>query len=137
MDARELLAELERLGVELATDGERLRYRPRGAVAPRLRAAMAVRRAELLALLDREEAEVRWRADAMRPQVPLTGPIPPLSARPTAPASAGCCTSCGDPLRPGDRHRCAPCVKAAWRVLREVYASPTRRRPDGTGRHPA
>jgi len=103
MDARDLLAELERRGVELARDGERLRYRPQHVVTPPLRAAMVERRDELLALLADEEAELGWRVGAMRAQVPPTGPIPPLLARPTAPVSAGCCSSCGDPLRAGTR----------------------------------
>ncbi len=127
MDARELLVELERRGVELAMSGRRLRYRPRHAVTPVLRSAMAERRDELLALLAAEEAEVRWRADAMRAQVPPTGPIPTLSARPETPIAPGCCPSCGGRLPARGRYRCDPCVKAAWRALREA-----RVRPSGT-----
>ena len=127
MDARELLVELERRGVELAISGRRLRYRPQHAVTPVLRVAMAERRDELLALLADEEEEVRWRADAMRSRVPATGPIPTLCARPATTVAPGCCLSCGERLPAGGRYRCDPCVKAAWRALREA-----RVRPSGT-----
>lgn len=130
MDARELRATLERLGVELAADGERLRYRPQCAVTPVLRAAMTQRRDELLALLVAEEAEVRWRVDAMRTQMPWTGAIPSLSVHPMTRIWAGGCSSCGDALGPGERYRCTPCIRAAWQVLREVRAGPDRRRTD-------
>ena len=125
MDVSELLAELDRLGVELATDGERLRYRPRFAVTPCLRAAIAERRDELLMLLGADEAGVRRRADAMRAQLPPTGPIPPLTTRPTTPISARSCSSCGEPLRRRERYRCDRCVRAAWSALREVRVRPT------------
>ena len=125
MAARDLLVELERRGVELAADGERLRYRPRDAVPPELRVAIVTHKQELLALLADEEAEVGWRAEAMRFQVPPTGPIPVLAARPVGPLTDdGRCQSCGDLLPPEGRYRCEPCIKAAWRALREVRVRP-------------
>ncbi len=48
--AATVLAELTQRGVELAVDGDRLRYRPAGAVPDELRDAMAACRQELLAL---------------------------------------------------------------------------------------
>jgi hypothetical protein len=124
MAAQDLLAELGRRGVELAADGERLRYRPRDAVPPELRVAIVEHKHALLALLADEEAEVRWRADAMRTQLTPTGPIPALAARPIGARESGQCLSCGDPLGPRSRYRCEPCVKAAWQVLREVRVRP-------------
>ena len=48
--ATTVLAELTRRGVELAVVGDRLRYRPVGAVTDELRVAMVACRQELLAL---------------------------------------------------------------------------------------
>ena len=121
MDATEVLAELTRRGVKIMVEGDRLRFRPQQAVTPDLRAAMAAHKAELLTLLDGDEPEVRWRADAMRLRMPPTGVIPPIYARSlTSPTPPGDCLSCGEPLTPGNKYHCEPCVKAAWLVLREV-----------------
>src|SRR5688500_13741616 len=106
MDARHLLVEFERRGVEVRTDGGQLRYRPQGAVTAELRAAMAARRDELLTLVDREEQHVRWRVDAMAAQVPSSGSIPFLVARPLVAASDESCASCCDALPPDACHRC-------------------------------
>ena len=119
MAASELLAELKRRGVELAVAGAQLRYRPKDAVTPELRAAMVGCKADLLRLLADDDHQVRWRADAMRPQVPPTGPIPFLVVC-SAPPAAGSCLSCGDPLEPGRGCRCEPCVEAVQLVLNEV-----------------
>ncbi len=120
MAAQDLLTELVRRGVELAVDGTRLRYRPKDAVPPELRAAIVQHKGELLALLDDAEAEVRWRADVMRAQLTPIGPIPVLAARPLSTCARGRCLSCGDPLGSTNYVRCEPCIKAAWQVLREV-----------------
>jgi hypothetical protein len=67
------------------------------------------------------DPEVRWRLEAMAPQVPKSGPIRGvLSARSIPNHADGMCLSCGDPLR-GDAAstafrvplRCQPCRKAA------------------------
>jgi hypothetical protein len=116
-----LLAELMRRRVEVAVDGDRLRFRPQDAVTPELRAALIEHKADLIRLLDPVSDEVIWRIDAMRPQVPRTGAIGCLLARPEArTAPAGMCVSCGDPLATDRRSRCAPCVSAIERVLNEV-----------------
>jgi hypothetical protein len=117
---RELLAELERRRVQLAADGDRLCYRPRHLVPPELRAAMAAHKAELLRLLEMEEREIGWRAEAMRPQVRRSGPIPFLVARRPIRDAPGACLSCGDPMSPDRRYRCTPCAAAAQRVLRAL-----------------
>lgn len=120
MGASEVLAELTRRGIEIAVDGDRLRFRPQHAVTPDLRAALIEHKADLIRLLGPDD-EVAWRIDAMRPQVPRTGAIPVLIARPEAKtAPRGMCVSCGDPLVEGCRSRCAPCVSAVERVLNEV-----------------
>lgn len=49
--AVDLLAELHALGVELVAEGERLRFRPREAVGPELRARMVRLKPELIALI--------------------------------------------------------------------------------------
>ena len=86
--------------------------------------AIVAHKRELLALLADEEAEVGWRAEVMRAQLPPTGPIPVLAARPVGALTDERCLSCGDPLPPEGRFRCEPCIKAAWRALREVRVRP-------------
>jgi len=51
MSAAALLAHVRLLGIELETDGARLRWRPRDAVGPALRAALLAHREELIAVL--------------------------------------------------------------------------------------
>lgn len=58
MEARALLAELERRGVELRAAGDRLRFRPPSAVPLALLAKLKARKPELLALLEAETATV-------------------------------------------------------------------------------
>ena len=66
--------------------------------------------------------------DVMRPQIPPTGGIPSLRARPDLPVPARPeigpaveCLSCGEPLlSDGHSPRCAPCVEAVNRVLDEI-----------------
>src|SRR4051794_11547003 len=121
MGPTEVLAELTRRGIEVAVDGDRLRFRPQGAVTPDLRAALIEHKSGLIRLLGSDDEEVAWRVVAMRPQVPPTGTIPILLARPEAKtAPRGTCLSCGDPLAPDRRIRCLPCVQAIERVLNEV-----------------
>jgi len=62
-------------------------------------------------------ADVRWRVEAMRPQVPAVGAVPFLKVRPGA-GGAGRCLSCGDPAAVGSR--CRPCIEATNRVIAEV-----------------
>jgi hypothetical protein len=120
MGASQVLAELTRRGVELVVDGDRLRFRPQSAVTPDLRDALIEHKADLIRLLGPDD-DVAWRVEAMRPQVPRTGAIPILLARPEAKsAPLGMCVSCGDPLTEGRRIRCAHCVRAVERVLNET-----------------
>jgi hypothetical protein len=63
------------------------------------------------------EREVAWRISVMQPQVPVTGAIPFLLARPGVRFPLGTCGSCGDPLGPDDRYRCTHCADAAVAVL--------------------
>jgi TubC N-terminal docking domain len=64
--AADLLLELDRLGVRLQADGDKLRFNPRSAVTPDMLARLKVHKAELLALL-RNGAAVIVRV----PDVPL------------------------------------------------------------------
>jgi hypothetical protein len=122
MNAAALLADLHRRGIRLSVSGERLGVdAPKGIVTPNLRAALVEHKADLIRLLGTDDSEVAWRVEAMRPQVPRTGAIPVLLARPEAKtAPCGTCVSCGDPLVEDRRSRCAPCVSAVERVLNEV-----------------
>ena len=66
MSPAALLTELRQRGVELATAGDRLRYRgPRTALTPEVRRAIADHKADLLLLLAAEVARAEWeRLDA-------------------------------------------------------------------------
>ena len=88
MTAEELIRELRGRGVELTVEGDRVRYRPKNAVPAELQLILTRHKHQLLALLSSTDPEVAWRADRMRSQVPVTGPIPFLVARP-APVGEG------------------------------------------------
>jgi TubC N-terminal docking domain len=119
MTPAELVGSLRRRGILLvpAPDG-RLRYRPREALSEAERAVLARHRDEILALLDADP--IGWRTAVMAPQMSRSGTIPLLLARPGITLPLGSCCSCGDPLGPGDRYRCGPCVEAAVAVLEAV-----------------
>ena len=112
------LAEARAAGLEVRAEPGRLVVRGPRRAEP-LAHRLLERTAEVLELLAAEDAEVAWRAAAMRPQVPVRGPIPLLVAREFAPVPGGC-ASCGDPLSGGRPFRCGPCARAAWLVLHEV-----------------
>ena len=111
----EVLAEARAGGLEVRAEANRLVVR-----GPRVLEALARELLEqkptVLGLLADEEVELRWRIAAMRPQLPVRGPIPFLVAR-EASTISGRCLSCGEPLLPGRAVRCALCVRAAQRVL--------------------
>ena len=115
MSPLEVLVSLHRRGIIVAPAGDgRLRYRPSDALSAEERAELGRHREALLGLL---ADPVGWRVAVMAEQMPTRGPIPLLIARPGVRFPlAGCC-SCGDPLRPDQRYRCAPCVTAAVAVL--------------------
>lgn len=80
MNAIDLLTELRRRGLELRPDGERLLYRPKGAVTPELAAAIRAHKPELLALLSQEaQAELALERKAIQAEanIPLTGETRP------------------------------------------------------------
>ena len=87
----------------------------------RLRGPLAVIHAIAPEDLSTLRVELIWRRQAMRPQVPLTGPVLLLSARPGR-HPAGCCWSCGERLLPGTnaQDRCLLCVEAAKAALIEA-----------------
>ena len=87
-----------------------MRYRPREALSASERASLARLRNAILELFEADP--IGWRAAIMRAQVPRTGAIPLLVARPGIRFVPGSCCSCGDP-RPVDRYRCPPCEAAA------------------------
>jgi len=115
----EVLGSLRRRGILLVPLGDgRLRYRPQGGLSEAECAVLARHRDTILALLDADP--IGWRAAVMGTQVPATGAIPLLLARPGVRFAVGSCCSCGDPLDPDDRYRCRSCVKAAVAVLESV-----------------
>ena len=128
--AVELLTDLRERGLRLRAEGERLLVAPKGALTPEIRDALVAHKSEILPLLQAQDPEVQWRLDAMRGQVPTSGPIPFLVARDIQPAP-GACQSCGDALNPGQPYRCRLCVEAAILALREFSAVLAGGRADG------
>lgn len=121
MTPAEIVGSLHRRGILVVPTGDgRLRYHPREALSGTERAALARHREAILALFDADP--VGWRAGVMAAQVPRTGAIPLLIARPGVRFRAGSCCSCGDP-RPVDRYRCAPCAAASIHALAAVPAA--------------
>src|SRR5690348_9672495 len=94
----EAVAEARAAGLDVQAEGGRLIIR--GARRhPDLAQGLLVRKAEVLALLAAEDAEVAWRAATMRPQIPPHGPVPFLTAG-DVPIEPRCCQSCGNVLAP-------------------------------------
>jgi hypothetical protein len=81
MTPAEMVGSLHRRGVDLVPAGDgRLRYRPRKALSEAERAVLARHRDAILALFDADPTG--WRAAVMAAQVPRSGAIPLLLARP-------------------------------------------------------
>jgi hypothetical protein len=113
--AGEVLASLHRRGVILVpTPDGRLAYRPRDALSAAERAEISHHREALLGLL---ADPVGWRVAVMAAQVPQSGPLPLLLARPGIRFPLGTCYSCGGPLGPVGRYGCGPCIEAVVTVL--------------------
>jgi hypothetical protein len=119
MTAVELLIAFQRRGLTVVPgdDGE-LHYRPRNAISDSERAELARHRDAILALF--EAHPVGWRTAAMLAQLPRTGGIPLLLARPVTGPSPGSCCSCGDRLCDDERYRCRSCVQAAVEALAAI-----------------
>jgi hypothetical protein len=116
--AGDIVTEARTAGLEVRAEAERLVVRGPRAQEAFARGLLAAKGA-VLALLAAEDAEVAWRVDAMRSQVPRNGPIPFLVAREGG-FAIGCCRSCGDPIEPDRRFRCRLCVQAAQLVLQAL-----------------
>ena len=122
MTPGEMLGSLRQRGILVVPSGDgRLRYRPRNALSGAERAVLARHRDAILALLDADPTG--WRAAVMAAQVPRTGAIPLLLARPGIRFPPGSCCACGDPLSPDERYRCGPCAAATVHVLAAVQAA--------------
>ena len=117
----EALAEARALGLEVRAEADRLVVRGPRVYEPVAQRLLAEKPA-VLRVLHAEEAEVAWRAAAMQPQCPRSGPIPLLQARAVAVAD-GACLSCGIPIETASVPRCRFCVEAARLVLREIRES--------------
>jgi hypothetical protein len=125
--AGELLEDCRRRGIALEAVGEGLKVRARReCLTDALKGELSARKPELLALLTcQREPEplplteaVAWRVAAMRAQHRPGEPFPVLLARPVAELPEVGCFTCGASLPPG-YCRCAPCIEAAWIVVRE------------------
>ena len=119
MDSMTLLVEARVAGLDVRVEGDRLIVRGPKTAAP-LAQQLLDRKPEVLELLSGEDYEVAWRVEFMRTQVRPTGPVPFLVARRTLSDTRGLCLSCDAPLPEGATVRCAPCVRAAERVLNEL-----------------
>ena len=100
-DALTVLTEARAVGLEVRAEPGRLVVRgPRSleTVAQRL----LERKREVSALLAAEDADVAWRIDAMRPQVPQRGAIPVLVAREGRTDTRVLCLLRGAAARGGD-----------------------------------
>lgn len=116
MTAAEVLGSLRRRGIVVVPSGDgRLRVRPRDALTAAECEDLARHRDAILALFDADP--IGWRAAAMAAQLPRSGAIPLLLARPGAGVSPDGCCSCGDPLRVDERYRCRACAAAAVAAL--------------------
>ena len=111
-----LLAEARTAGLTVGADGDRLVVRGTKSQTSLVERLLADKAGVLAVLAGEREAEVAWRVAVMAPQVPATGTIPVLVARPNVAGPADC-LSCGDPMEAGQRYRCLACGEAARRVV--------------------
>jgi hypothetical protein len=75
--AAELLKELQAAGITLRADGDRLLFKPRGAMTPDLGARVKGCKRELLALLAGNVCEWNGQTFPLRPSPPASMPAPP------------------------------------------------------------
>ena len=116
MDRVTLLDRARHGGLAILLDGDRLVVRGPKRLETLAREVLAHKAAVVAAL----EAEVAWRAEAMRGQVQAGLPLRFLAAC-AVDSNLGSCLSCGDPVAELYGVRCAPCREAAWRVVRELH----------------
>lgn len=116
----EVLLRARAAGLSVVADGGRLVVKGPKSASDLAREVLS-HKLEVLPLVqaEEEEAEVRWRVDAMRPQVPRTGPIPLLVAQDGSGSERGC-LSCGGTLDGDNQYRCRWCARAARLVLDEL-----------------
>ncbi len=114
-----LLTDLQARSVRLYLAGDELRYKAKaGTMTPDLAATIKPHKPALIALLQEEEAAVSWRAEAMREQIPVAGPVPFLAAVSNVALVPDVCLSCGESFTStGYVQRCHLCTVAANRVL--------------------
>jgi len=111
LSALSLLAKARDRGIELVADGGRLRYRaPWGVLTPDLRAALAARKGELLAVLGGERQQFHQQGDCRSPW--------PESLPGRGPRRIDCYARCeicgrGTWVRYGGTARCLGCALAA------------------------
>lgn len=122
MEPLTLIAQARAAGLELWTEGDRLKVRGPREAEP-IVAQLRDQKPAVMALLAAGDMEVQWRLAAFRERIPAHGPIWPPRLRDTPLCDTpGHCSLCGDPL-PTDQDalprfpRCRPCVRALWLAL--------------------
>lgn len=120
MDGVTILREARAAGLEINVDGDRLVVRGPRSAAPLAERLLRMKQ-EVIALLESQGGEFTWRVEAMRRQIRPGAIIPFLVARRDFVDRPGGCLSCGDPVGPGRRYRCGPCVRAAEIVVNEAW----------------
>jgi hypothetical protein len=123
MNAIDLLQNFQAIGArfELSAGGVNISA-PRGTVTTEMRDLLKAYKGEVVSLLRQsqvEDAELQWRIEAMRPQLPEPGkPFPTLSARPESSPRLGDCFSCGESLKESESgYSCGLCSRAKHILL--------------------
>lgn len=129
-DPAVLLGEARAAGFTVRAEGDRLVVRGPTSRRDLVDRLLADKAGVLAALAGEAEAEVAWRVVVMASQVPATGTIPFLVARPCQPGPVDC-LSCGNPMEAGQRYVCRACAEAARRVVAADEAERAARRAKG------
>ena len=116
MDGLRLLREGLDAGLRIEARDDQLVVQGPRRLEPIARRLLAAKRH----VMDAIRVEHDWRVEAMRSQVPVSGGIPLLVARPGTPMQPGSCYSCGAKLESDVPKRCAGCLGAVIAVLAQT-----------------
>ena len=130
-DAPRILCDLRALGVRVEPDGDDVRFRaPRGVLTPDLVRRLKALKPRMRALLVAEDADIAWRADAIRARVAASVGGPDAFVVRDTPPAPNRCRSCGDPPPAGGTAKCTLCCLAsarAWDGIRGCGDVPAER----------
>jgi len=113
----EIVASLSSKGVRLEyEDGVLVVDAPEGIVDESMWQALAEQKPVIIPFLA-HGWEVGWRAAAMLPQIPETGPIPFLIARKLTKSDSESCHSCGEAIGTNEGYVCGNCNRAKHLAL--------------------